>query len=197
MKFVPTAIPGVIVVEPLVLRDERGFFLESYHREKYAQGGIDAVFVQDNHSRSTKGTLRGLHAQVRRPQGKLVRVIEGEIYDVAVDIRRGSPHFRQWVGAFLSAADFRQIYIPAGFAHGFFVTSEVAQVQYKCTDFYDPSSEISVQWSDPELKIAWPLGEITAPLLSKKDIEARPLQQWMDALPWFEEQPRTNPSLSG
>lgn len=187
MKFVPTAIPGVVVIEPEVYRDERGFFLETYHRGKYAEGGIDAVFVQDNHSSSTKGILRGLHAQVRRPQGKLVRVIEGEIYDVAVDIRRGSPHFRKWVGAWLSAEDFRHIYIPPGFAHGFFVTSKVAQVQYKCTDFYDPSSEISVLWNDPELNITWPLEKITSPILSKKDIEAKPLQQLMDVLPWFEE----------
>lgn len=190
MKFIATDIPGVIVIEPQIFRDDRGFFLESFHREKYAAGGIDAVFVQDNHSRSTKGTVRGLHAQLRRPQGKLIRVIEGEIYDVAVDIRRGSPHFGKWIGAWLSAENFRQIYIPPGFAHGFCVTTEVAQVEYKCTDFYDPESEISVQWNDPELKINWPLEEIGAPILSKKDIAAKPLQQLMDVLPWFEEKQR-------
>jgi dTDP-4-dehydrorhamnose 3,5-epimerase len=187
MKFVPTDIPGVIVIEPQVFRDERGFFLESFHQQKYREGGIDANFVQDNHSKSVKGTLRGLHAQLQRPQGKLIRVIEGEIYDVAVDIRRGSPHFGQWVGAWLSAENFRQIYIPPGFAHGFCVTSEIAQVEYKCTDFYDPASEISVQWNDPELKINWPLEEIHSPILSKKDIAAKPLRQLMDVLPWFEE----------
>lgn len=187
MKFVPTDIPGVIVIEPQVFRDERGFFLESFHQQKYREGGIDASFAQDNHSKSVKGTLRGLHAQLRRPQGKLIRVIEGEIYDVAVDIRRGSPHFGQWVGVWLSAENFRQIYIPPGFAHGFCVTSEIAQVEYKCTDFYDPASEISVQWNDPELKINWPLEEIHSPILSKKDIAAKPLRQLMDVLPWFEE----------
>ncbi len=193
MRFVPTAIPGVIVVEPRVRRDDRGYFLEAYHREKYAEGGIDAVFVQDNHSCSTKGTLRGLHAQLRHPQGKLVRVIEGEIYDVALDIRRGSPHFGKWVGARLSAEDFQHIYIPPGFAHGFLVTSEAAQVQYKCTDFYDPSSEISVLWNDPDLKIAWPLGEIGTPLLSKKDSEAKPLRELTDVLPWYGGKQRGRP----
>ncbi len=187
MKFIATGIPGVIVVEPQVFRDERGFFLETYHRLKYQEGGVDAVFVQDNHSRSPRGSIRGLHAQIRRPQGKLIRAVEGEIYDVAVDIRRGSPHFGQWVGVWLSAENFRQVYIPPGFAHGFCVTSEVAQVEYKCTDFYDPEGEISVQWNDPDLKINWPLDEIHSPILSKKDIAAKPLRQLMDVLPWFEE----------
>jgi dTDP-4-dehydrorhamnose 3,5-epimerase len=186
MKFIATGIPGVIVVEPQVFRDERGFFLETYHREKYQEGGIDAVFVQDNHSRSQRGSIRGLHAQIRRPQGKLIRAVEGEIYDVAVDIRRGSPHFGQWVGVWLSADNFRQVYIPPGFAHGFCVTSEIAQVVYKCTDFYDPEGEISVQWNDPDLKINWPLDEIHSPILSKKDIAAKPLRQLMDVLPGFE-----------
>jgi dTDP-4-dehydrorhamnose 3,5-epimerase len=187
MKFIATDIPGVIVVEPQVFRDERGFFLETYHLRKYQEGGIDAVFVQDNHSRSQRGSVRGLHAQVRRPQGKLIRAIEGEIYDVAVDIRRGSPHFGQWVGVWLSAENFRQVYIPPGFAHGFCVTSEVAQVEYKCTDFYDPEGEISVLWNDPDLKVDWPLEEIHSPILSKKDMVAKPLRQLMDVLPWFEE----------
>jgi dTDP-4-dehydrorhamnose 3,5-epimerase len=187
MKFIATDIPGVIVIEPQIFRDERGFFLESYHRRKYQEGGIDAVFVQDNHSRSQRGSIRGLHAQVSRPQGKLIRVIEGEVYDVAVDIRRGSPHFGQWVGVWLSAENFRQVYIPPGFAHGFCVTSDVAQVVYKCTDFYDSEGEISVQWNDPDLKINWPLEEIHSPILSKKDMTAKPLRQLMDVLPWFEE----------
>ncbi len=187
MKFVPTDIPGVVVIEPQVFRDDRGFFLESFNQRKYREGGIDVSLVQDNHSKSVKGTVRGLHAQLRHPQGKLIRVIEGEIYDVAVDIRRGSPHFGQWVGVWLSAENFRQIYIPPGFAHGFCVTSEVAQVEYKCTDLYDPASEISVQWNDPEIGINWPLEEIGAPILSKKDIVAKPLHRLMDVLPWFEE----------
>ncbi len=187
MKITQTEIPGVVILEPQVFRDERGFFLESYHQQKYREAGIDAVFVQDNHSRSQRGTVRGLHAQVGRPQGKLVRVIEGEIFDVAVDVRRGSPHFGHWVGAWLSAGNHRQIYVPAGFIHGFCVTTEVAQVEYKCTDFYDPSSEISVLWNDPEIGIAWPLEEIGAPVLSKKDLAAKPLLQFMDVLPLFEE----------
>jgi dTDP-4-dehydrorhamnose 3,5-epimerase len=187
MKFITTDIPGVIVIEPQVFRDERGFFLETYHQRKYQEAGIGAVFVQDNHSRSQRGAIRGLHAQVRRPQGKLIRVIEGEIYDVAVDIRRGSPHFGQWVGVWLSAENFRQLYIPPGFAHGFCVTSEVAQVVYKCADFYDPEDEITVQWNDPDLKINWPLEEIYSPILSKKDIAAKPLRQLMDVLPWLED----------
>lgn len=187
MNFIETDIPGVIVVEPRIYRDERGFFLETYHREKYAAGGIDARFVQDNHSQSQRGTVRGLHAQTSRPQGKLIRVIEGEIFDVAVDIRRGSPHFGKWVGAWLTAENLRQLYVPVGFAHGFCVTSPIAQVEYKCTDFYDPAGEISIQWNDPEIAIDWPLEEIGPPVLSKKDIAAKPLQALMDVLPWFEE----------
>lgn len=187
MKITQTEIPGVVLLEPQVYRDERGFFLESYNQQKYREAGIDVAFVQDNHSRSQRGTVRGLHAQINRPQGKLVRVIEGEIFDVAVDVRRGSPHFGEWVGAWLSAENHRQIYVPPGFIHGFAVTSEVAQVEYKCTDFYDPSSEISVLWNDAEIGITWPLEEIGVPVLSKKDLAAKPLQQLMDVLPWFEE----------
>ncbi|MBL8168746.1 MAG: dTDP-4-dehydrorhamnose 3,5-epimerase [Acidobacteria bacterium] len=186
MNIIPTDIPGVLVIEPQVWRDERGFFLETYQQEKYQRAGIDAVFVQDNHSRSVKGTVRGLHAQLRHPQGKLLRVIEGEIFDVAVDVRRGSPHFGQWVGAWLSADNFRQLYVPPGFVHGFCVTSELAQVEYKCTDIYDPASEISVLWNDEEIGIDWPLNEIGTPILSKKDLAGKPLQQLMDVLPWFE-----------
>jgi dTDP-4-dehydrorhamnose 3,5-epimerase len=187
MKFIETDIPGVVVIEPRVFRDERGFFLETWHREKYGAGGIEAVFVQDNHSCSQRGTVRGLHAQIEQPQGKLIRVIEGEIFDVAVDIRRGSPTFGKWVGAWLSAGNFRQIFIPAGFAHGFCVTSDIAQVEYKCTAFYHPASEISIQWNDPDIRIDWPLDDIGAPILSKKDIAAKPLRQLMDVLPWFDE----------
>lgn len=186
MNFIETEIPGVILVEPRVFRDERGFFLETYHLEKYRAGGIDVGFVQDNHSQSMKGTLRGLHAQLRRPQGKLIRVIEGEIHDVAVDIRRGSPTFGRHVAAVLSAENFRQLYLPPGFAHGFCVTSVIAQVQYKCTDFYDPASEISVLWSDPELGIEWPLEPGAPPILSPKDLAGKPLRELMDVLPLYE-----------
>src|SRR6185295_14745135 len=166
MKFTPTSLPGVILIEPQVFRDERGFFLETYQHEKYAAGGIDAAFVQDNHSRSLRHTLRGLHAQLQRPQGKLIRVIEGEIFDVAVDVRRGSPSFARWVGVTLSAENFKQCYVPPGFAHGFCVVSDVAQVEYKCTDLYDPASEVGVMWNDPALGIQWPL---TTHLLSNRD----------------------------
>ena len=166
MRFVPTDLPGVIVVEPDVHRDARGFFLETYHAGKYAAAGIQGPFVQDNHSRSVHATLRGLHLQVVRPQAKLLRVIEGEIYDVAVDVRRGSPTFGRWVGVTLSADSQRQCYVPAGFAHGFSVISEAAQVEYKCTDLYDPDSEIGIAWDDPELGIRWPVSQ---PILSNRD----------------------------
>jgi dTDP-4-dehydrorhamnose 3,5-epimerase len=169
MRAVDTELPGVLLVEPAVHRDDRGFFLETYHRKKYADAGIDVAFVQDNHSRSVARTLRGLHAQLRNPQGKLVRAVEGEIWDVAVDIRPGSPTYRRWVGAVLSAENFRQLWIPPGFAHGFAVLSPTAQVEYKCTTLYDPTDEICVAWDDPELAIAWP---VEAPLLSDKDRRA-------------------------
>jgi dTDP-4-dehydrorhamnose 3,5-epimerase len=162
----PSAIPGVIVVEPDVHQDRRGFFLETYHVEKYRSGGIPDVFVQDNHSRSACGTVRGLHLQLKRPQGKLIRVIEGEIFDVAVDVRRGSPTFGKWVGVTLSADNFRQCYIPKGFAHGFAVVSDVAQVEYKCTDVYDAASEIGIAWDDPAIGIEWP---VSNPVLSYRD----------------------------
>lgn len=166
MKFLPAAIPGVVVIEPDVHKDPRGFFLETYHAEKYRAGGIADVFVQDNQSRSTGGTIRGLHLQLKRPQGKLIRVIEGEIFDVAVDVRRGSPAFGKWVGIMLSAANFRQCYIPKGFAHGFAVVSDVAQVEYKCTDIYDAASEIGIAWDDPAIGITWP---VSNPVLSDRD----------------------------
>ena len=166
MKFVPTAVPGVIIIEPDVHQDRRGFFLETYHAEKYRAGGIPDVFVQDNHSRSTRGTIRGLHLQLTRPQGKLIRVIEGEIFDVAVDVRRGSPTFGKWVGVSISAENFTQVYIPKGFAHGFAVVSDVAQVEYKCTDVYDAASEIGIAWDDPAIGITWP---VSNPVLSDRD----------------------------
>ena len=182
MKVLPTELPDVVVIEPDVFRDERGFFLETYHERKYRQAGIPpapAVFVQDNHSCSIRGILRGLHAQRRHPQGKLVRVIRGEIFDVAVDIRRGSPTFKRWVGVMLSAQNFRQIYIPPGFAHGFCVLSEMAEVEYKCTDFYDPSDEFGIAWNDPEIGVTWPVQE---PILSTKDREAQSLAEVGESL---------------
>lgn len=166
IKVVQTDIPGVIVLEPVVHRDSRGFFLETYHIEKYRDAGISGTFVQDNHSCSRKGTLRGLHYQLRNPQGKLVYVARGEIFDVAVDIRRGSPTFRRWVGVNLSAENRRQLYIPEGFAHGFCVISEAADVFYKCTDLYAPGDDYGILWSDASLAINWP---VSAPLLSDKD----------------------------
>jgi len=180
VRVVATAIPGVLVVEPDVHADGRGFFLETYHADRYRAHGIDGPFVQDNHSRSARGTLRGLHLQLARPQGKLVRVIEGEIYDVAVDVRRGSPTFGRFVGLTLTAENFRQCYVPPGFAHGFCVVSPVAQVEYKCTDIYDPASEIGIAWNDPAIGIPWPVEE---PLLSARDARHPPLAEVRDRLP--------------
>jgi dTDP-4-dehydrorhamnose 3,5-epimerase len=158
-----------VLVEPQVHGDERGFFLETYHEQKYRQGGIRERFVQDNHSRSSRGILRGLHGQFPEPQGKLVRVIEGEVFDVAVDVRLGSPSYGKFVSAVLSAENFRQIYVPPGLVHGFAVTSEIAQVEYKCTGVYRPEQEFSVRWDDPELAIPWPISD---PVLSPKDRDA-------------------------
>jgi dTDP-4-dehydrorhamnose 3,5-epimerase len=183
MRFLPTALPDVIIVEPDVYQDDRGFFLETYHLQKYRKGGIPTAFVQDNQSRSVYGTIRGLHAQQRHPQGKLIRVIEGEIFDVAVDLRRGAPTFLRWVVITLSAQNFRQCYIPAGFAHGFCVTSQVAQIEYKCTDFYDPADELHVRWDDPDIGIEWPINE---PILSPKDRAASYLRDVHERLPTFD-----------
>jgi dTDP-4-dehydrorhamnose 3,5-epimerase len=166
MRFSETRIQGVIVIEPDVYRDARGFFLETFHARKYAEAGIPEVFVQDNHSSSMQRTLRGLHMQLRKPQGKLVRVVEGEIWDVAVDVRPSSPTYGQWVAETLSAASFKQLYVPPGCAHGFCVLSETAQVQYKCTALYDPADEVGIAWDDPQLAIAWPIGN---PILSDRD----------------------------
>ena len=166
MRFEPTSLPDVILIEPRVHRDARGFFLENYHAQKFAEGGIDARFVQDNHSLSGRGTLRGLHMQNRFAQGKLVRCTAGEIFDVAVDARPGSRTFGRWVGEMLSAVNFRELWIPAGFLHGFCVVSETAQVEYKCTELYHPEDELGVIWNDPGIGIAWPIAE---PLLSVKD----------------------------
>jgi dTDP-4-dehydrorhamnose 3,5-epimerase len=182
VRFVPTAIPDVVTIEPDVFRDSRGFFLETYHAGKYRDAGIEGPFVQDNQSRSVAGTLRGLHLQLTRPQGKLVRVIEGEIFDVAVDVRRGSPTFGQWVGVTLSAENFRQCYLPPGFAHGFAVVSQIAQVEYKCTDLYDPKGELGIAWNDPAIAIQWPVAE---PFLSERDTRHPVLADVMERLPVF------------
>jgi dTDP-4-dehydrorhamnose 3,5-epimerase len=179
VRFVPTALPDVILVEPDVYKDDRGFFLETYHERRYAQGGIAGPFVQDNHSRSVQGTLRGLHAQIRHPQGKLVRAVEGEMFDVAVDIRRGSPTFGRWVGVRLSGENFRQLYVPPGFAHGFCVVSTQVHVEYKSTAFYDAADEISIAWDDPDIGIEWPIAE---PIVSDKDKRAPKLKQIVDRL---------------
>jgi dTDP-4-dehydrorhamnose 3,5-epimerase len=165
MKFLETDLPGVIIVEPDVFRDPRGFFLETFHARRYRDGGIPYDFVQDNHSRSVRGTLRGLHAQKTRPQGKLVRAIRGEIFDVAVDIRPGSKTFGRSVSTVLSGENFRQLFIPPGYAHGFCVTSETAEVEYKCTDFYDKTDEMGVRWDTAGIE--WPALQ---PLLSPKDL---------------------------
>lgn len=166
MQRLPTSLPDVWEFRPQVFRDARGFFLETYNKKKFVELGIPEVFVQDNHSLSVKGTLRGLHYQLLHPQAKLCRVIEGEALDIAVDIRVGSPTFGKWAGVLLSAEKMNQIFIPEGFAHGFVVLSEKVQLLYKCSDVYDPSDEHGVIWNDPDLAISW---GISNPLLSKKD----------------------------
>ena len=171
MRVLPTELAGVLRVEPKVWGDQRGFFLETYHSEKYRQRGIAEVFVQDNHSRSVGPILRGLHAQVKRPQGKLVRCVEGEIFDVAVDIRRGSPNFGKWVGVTLTGGSHRMLWVPEGFAHGYLVLTEHAIVLYKTTDFYAPEHERTIRWNDPDLNIRWPLE--TDPILNDKDRSGR------------------------
>lgn len=177
MEFTPTALPEVILVQPRVFGDARGFFMETYHAEKFRSGGIDAVFVQDNHSGSQQGTLRGLHYQIRQAQGKLVRVTAGVVFDVAVDLRRNSPNFGRWVGMMLSAENRQQLWIPAGFAHGFYVLSEWAEVVYKTTDFYAPQSERCIRWDDPDLAIDWHLLPGLPPKLSEKDARGALLRE--------------------
>ncbi len=174
MQIQATAIPDVLVIEPRVFADSRGLFFESFNQRAFAAAvGHDVTFVQDNHSRSTRGVLRGLHAQDPQPQGKLVRVVVGAIYDVAVDIRPQSPTFRRWVGVELSAENKRQIWIPPGLAHGFLVLSDTAECLYKTTDYYAPASERTLAWNDPEIAIAWPLE--APPILSAKDAAGLPL----------------------
>lgn len=169
MKFTPTGIPDVVLIEPRVFADPRGFFLESWNAKTFAGAGLDLAFVQDNHSKSSRGTLRGLHYQMRQTQGKLVRVTQGEVFDVAVDLRRSSPTFGRWVGVTLSADNHRMLWVPPGFAHGFYVTSERAEFLYKCTELYDPTSERTLVWNDPQVGIDWPLVDGSELLLSDKD----------------------------
>ncbi len=170
MQIIETVLPEVKIIEPRVFPDARGFFLETFHAEKYLQAGIETTFVQDNHSRSCRGTLRGLHFQLHQPQGKLCRVASGRVWDVAVDIRHGSPRFGQWVGVELSDENQRQIWVPRGFAHGFLVLSEFADFLYKCDDFYDGNDDCGVAWDDDEIGVAWPIGQMKDELiLSPKD----------------------------
>ena len=176
MKVIETEIPDVKIIEPAVFGDERGFFMETWNQNKFEElvTGKPTQFVQDNHSKSKKGILRGLHYQTENTQGKLVRVVSGEVFDVAVDIRKDSPTFGKWVGVYLSAENKRQLWIPEGFAHGFYVTSDEAEFVYKCTDYYNPSAEHSILWNDSDIGIQWPL--ISSPYLSQKDSTASKLK---------------------
>ena len=177
MNVIDTKIPEVKIIEPQVFGDERGFFMETWQQKKFEElvTGKSTPFVQDNHSKSSKGILRGLHYQTENTQGKLVRVVSGEVFDVAVDVRKDSPTFGQWVGVYLSAENKRQLWVPEGFAHGFYVTSDEAEFVYKCTDYYNPSAEHSILWSDPEIGIEWPIGDEL--VLSEKDRNAQGLGQ--------------------
>lgn len=174
MKIIETAIPDVLLLEPTVHGDERGYFMETFRKQHFVKRGIDLEFVQDNQSRSVQGTLRGLHYQLRHPQGKLARALSGELFDVAVDIRKSSPTFGQWVGEILSGENKKQLWIPPGFAHGFYVLSDSAELSYKCTEYYHSDDDHSILWDDPEIGIDWPL-LTNDPLLSAKDKEANPL----------------------
>ena len=177
MNFEATTLAGVYLVTPRVFGDARGFFLESWNADTFRDAGFDITFVQDNHSRSRGGTLRGLHYQTRHTQGKLVRVTAGRVFDVAVDLRRDSPGFGHWFGAMLDDVDHQMLWIPPGFAHGFYVVSDSADFQYKCTDRYDPQSEVTLAWDDPEIGIDWPLLDARAPALSDKDRRGLPLEK--------------------
>jgi dTDP-4-dehydrorhamnose 3,5-epimerase len=182
VRCTPSDIPDVLIIEPDVHRDARGFFVETYRADRYRANGIATPFVQDNHTRSVARTIRGLHMQRKRPQAKLVRVVAGEIYDVAVDLRRGSPTFGRAVGIRLSADNFRQCYIPTGFAHGFCVLTATAEVEYKCSEVYDPADEFGIAWNDRALAIAWP---ITDPLLSDRDRRNPTVAEITDQLPGY------------
>ncbi len=168
-NFIKTEIDGMFIIEPTVFGDDRGYFLETYHYDEFKKAGIDVTFVQDNQSKSKYGVLRGLHFQTKRPQGKLVRVIRGKVFDVGVDLRKNSSSFGKWVGAILSDENKRQLYIPAEFAHGFLVLSDEAEFVYKCTDFYDPQNEGGIIYNDPDININWPISDDMEIFLSKKD----------------------------
>jgi dTDP-4-dehydrorhamnose 3,5-epimerase len=178
VEFSSTAIPDVVLIRPKVFGDPRGYFFESWEQRKFAAAGIDASFVQDNQSRSARHILRGLHYQVEQPQGKLVRVVTGAVFDVAVDIRRSSPTFGRWVGEVLSEENHHMLWVPPGFAHGFIVLSESAHFVYRCTDFWAPAHERSILWNDPELNVTWPIPRGVQPLVSAKDAGA---QRFRDA----------------
>jgi len=182
VKFIDAGLAGVTIIEPDVYRDERGFFVETYRADKYAAAGLQVSFVQDNQSRSVRGTIRGLHAQRNAPQGKLVRAVSGAILDVVVDIRRFSPGFLKWISVELSAENFRQIYVPPGFAHGICILSEFAEISYKCTDYYDPADELRIAWNDPAIGVEWP---VTTPILSEKDQAAKTLAVQIELLPVY------------
>jgi dTDP-4-dehydrorhamnose 3,5-epimerase len=187
VNIVATDLPGLCVIEPKVFHDDRGFFVESFHDEHFAEAGLPAIFRQDNHSRSRRNVLRGLHYQLRYPQGKLVTCVHGEVFDVAVDIRVGSPTFGQWTGLTLRADEPRYVWIPPGFAHGYCALSEVADVTYKCTDIYHADDDHGVLWNDPSIGIRWPIAE---PLLSPKDQRHMPLDRSRDDLPSYNQAPR-------
>ena len=172
MKFLATGLPGVIKIEPSVHSDDRGFFMETWQARRFSDAGISEDFVQDNFSHSSKGTLRGLHYQIEQAQGKLVRVVQGEVYDVAVDLRKSSPQYGRWVGEVLSAENRQQLWVPPGFGHGFLVLSDSAEFEYKCTDYYAPEFERSIRWDDPDIGIQWPLSDDWEPTLSSKDADA-------------------------
>jgi len=176
-KFVETSIKGVYIIEPTVFGDERGYFMETYHAGEFKESGLDVTFVQDNQSKSKKGVLRGLHFQYTKPQGKLVRAIKGEVFDVAVDLRKNSPTYGKWEGVILSEDNKKQFYVPEGFAHGFLVLTDEAEFTYKCTDFYDPADEGGILWNDPDISIEWPIDDIDEVLLSDKDKQWKTLKE--------------------
>ena len=176
MQFEPTRLPEVVLIKPRLYGDARGFFFESWHQQRFTDAGIDARFVQDNHSHSTLHTLRGLHFQIQHPQGKLMQVIRGEVFDVAVDLRRSSPSFGQWVGVVLSASNHHMLWVPSGFAHGYLALSDEIDFLYKCTDFYAPEHERAIRWDDAEIGVQWPLPTDILPTLSTKDVAAPSLK---------------------
>jgi len=176
MEYTQLNIPDIILIQPRVFGDHRGFFMETFRDDEFRKNVVDITFVQDNHSKSTQSILRGLHYQIKQPQGKLVRVISGEVFDVAVDIRKSSPFFGKWAGTNLSAENKKMLWIPPGFAHGFYVLSSDAEFTYKCTDYYAPENERSIQWNDPSIAIDWPIIPGTSPILSQKDEEGSTLE---------------------